>query len=381
MKKGNKKTLVILTIMIFVLLFDIFITKKFNKYSICAFIILLIILSYLLIGIRKSKSRYDKDIILTIIIYVFVYYIIIYLSGLFIGFTRNIYSIDFINIIKNTLPVILLITFSEVLRYIINSQIKDNKWLLIISALSFTLLDSVLIIKSTDFSDFYKILNSFGLFVLPNLSKSLFLTYLTTKTSYKSSLVYRYLMEIPKYIIPILPNFGNYLESILYILIPLLIFISIYNIFEKLKHKKVLTKETNKFQKFSYIFLTIILFLLICTTSGIFKYRSFVIATGSMTPNINKGDMVIIKKLTDEEKNNLKVGDVIAFNMDDRVVVHRIIKKYSTSSGVFYNTKGDNNNSADGYLLEIDNIVGLEKFRIRYVGYPTIAIYDRIKGD
>lgn len=100
-----------------------------------------------------------------------------------------------------------------------------------------------------------------------------------------------------------------------------------------------------------------------------------------MTPNINKGDMVIIKKLTDEEKNNLKVGDVIAFNMDDRVVVHRIIKKYSTSSGVFYNTKGDNNNSADGYLLEIDNIVGLEKFRIRYVGYPTIAIYDRIKGD
>ena len=35
----------------------------------------------------------------------------------------------------------------------------------------------------------------------------------------------------------------------------------------------------------------------------------------------------------------------------------------------------------DKYLLDIDNIVGLEKFRIRYIGYPTIAIYDRIKGD
>ena len=32
-------------------------------------------------------------------------------------------------------------------------------------------------------------------------------------------------------------------------------------------------------------------------------------------------------------------------------------------------------------LLDIDNIVGLEKFKIRYIGYPTVAIFDRIKGD
>ena len=65
MKKGNKRSLVILTIIIFVLLFDLFIFKKLDKYSICAFIFLLIGLSYYLIGFRKVKSRYDKDIILT----------------------------------------------------------------------------------------------------------------------------------------------------------------------------------------------------------------------------------------------------------------------------------------------------------------------------
>ena len=156
MKKGNKRSLVILTIIIFVLLFDLFVFKKLDKYSICAFIFLLIGLSYYLIGFRKVKSRYDKDIILTIFIYVFIYYIIIYLSGLFIGFTRNIYSLNFISIIKNILPVLIFITLVEILRYILNTQIKDNKWLLVLSSIVFTLIDTVLIIKVTDFGNFYK---------------------------------------------------------------------------------------------------------------------------------------------------------------------------------------------------------------------------------
>lgn len=381
MKKGDKRTLVILTIIVFVLLFDIFILKKLDKYSICAFITMLIFISYYLIGFRKIKSRYDKDIILTMCIYVFIYYIIIYLSGLIIGFTRNVYSLNILSIFKNVLPVILSITLIEVLRYIINSQIKDSKWLLFFSAIVFTLLDSALIIKATNFTNFYKVLNAFGLFILPNLSKSILLTYLSIKSSYKPCLIYRYLMEIPKYILPIIPNFGNYLESVLYILIPMLIFISTFNIFDKLKYRKIVSKKRNNIEKYIYICLSTFLILLICTSSGLFKYRTFVIATGSMTPNINKGDMVVIEKLSDDEKNKLKEGDIIAFNMDNKVVVHRIIKKYNTSSGVFYNTKGDNNNSPDGYLLDIDNIVGLEKFKIRYIGYPTVAIFDRIKGD
>lgn len=381
MKKGNKRSLVILTIIIFVLLFDLFIFKKLDKYSILAFIFLLIGLSYYLIGFRKVKSRYDKDIILTIFIYVFIYYIIIYLSGLFIGFTRNIYSLNFISIIKNILPVLIFITLVEILRYILNSQIKDNKWLLVLSSIVFTLIDTVLIIKVTDFGNFYKVLNTFGLFVLPSLSKNMFLTFLTTKSSYKPCLIYRYLMEIPKYILPIIPNFGNYLESVLYILVPLLIFLSIYNIFDKLKRRNVIIKNKKNIGNYIYMVLSVFLIVLICTSSGLFKYRTFVIATGSMTPNINKGDMVIIENITEEEKKSLSVGDIIAFKMDNKTVVHRIINKINTSSGVFYSTKGDNNNSPDGYLLDIDNIVGLEKFRIRYIGYPTIAIYDRIKGD
>lgn len=279
------------------------------------------------------------------------------------------------------MPVLISITLVEILRYILNSQIKDNKWLLVFSSIVFTLIDTVLIIKATDFGNFYKVLNTFGLFVLPSLSKNMFLTFLTTKSSYKPCLIYRYLMEIPKYILPIIPNFGNYLESVLYILVPLLIFLSIYNIFDKLKHRNVIIKNKKNIGNYIYIVLSVFLIVLICTSSGLFKYRTLVIATGSMTPNINKGDMVIIENITEEEKKNLSVGDIIAFKMDSKTVVHRIINKINTSSGVFYSTKGDNNNSPDGYLLDIDNIVGLEKFRIRYIGYPTIAIYDRIKGD
>ena len=59
-------------------------------------------------------------------------------------------------------------------------------------------INTVLIIKVTDFGNFYKVLNTLGLFVLPSLSKNMLLTFLTTKSSYKPCLIYRYLMEIPK---------------------------------------------------------------------------------------------------------------------------------------------------------------------------------------
>ena len=73
----------------------------------------------------------------------------------------------------------------------------------------------------------------------------------------------------------------------------------------------------------------------------------------SMSPTFNKGDIIISKKLTTEEKDSLKVQDVITFKydinkngrIDEREFnTHRIIEVVRREDGVLdhYVTKGDN---------------------------------------
>ena len=379
MKKSQIKAIGILAFIALILLFNSFITKIFNQYSICVFILFLVVISYYLIGFEKEKSRYNKDIILSIIIYLTIYYIVTYLLGLFIGFSRNIYSLTLLGIIKNIVPFAILVSLSEILRYIINSKIKENNWILALSVLVFTLIDITFTLNVTDFSDFGSVLKNLGLFILPSLSKNFLFTYLSCKVSFKPNLVYRFIMEMPKYILPIIPNFGIYIESVIYVVIPLLIFMLIYNGFEKRKIKKIILSKSNKHKKLIYSIIILILVLIVSLTSGYFKYQAIVVATGSMTPNINKGDVVVVKKLDEKEILNLNVGDVLVFHRENKIVVHRIYEIYTSGNEIFFKTKGDHNNAPDGYLIEKSEVIGTTKFKVSYVGYPTVILYEKLK--
>lgn len=379
MKRSQKIIIGLLSFMFLVLLINSFITKIFSRYSICAFIFIVLIISYLLLGMEKEKSRYNKDIILSLLIYIAIYYITTYLFGLFIGFNKNVYSSNIILILKNIVPIIILIPLSELLRYIINSKIKDNYILLGLSIFVFTLIDTTITIQASSFKNFYDTLKVIGLFILPSLSKNYLLTYLTIKVSYKPNLVYRYLMELPRYILPIVTSFGVYIESIIYISFPIIVFIIIYNDFKKREKKNIiLSSKFKKNTKFIYYIVTIILITVVSLTSGYFKYQAIVIATGSMTPNINKGDMVVIEKVAPKDAKKLKEGEVLAFKREDKIVVHRIYKIYTSGNEIFFKTKGDHNNAPDGYLTEAKEILGTVKFNIRYIGYPTVALYEKI---
>lgn len=379
MKRSQKIIIGLLSFMFLVLLINSFITKIFSRYSICVFIFIVLIISYLLLGMEKEKSRYNKDIILSLLIYIAIYYITTYLFGLFIGFNKNVYSSNIILILKNIVPIIILIPLSELLRYIINSKIKDNYILLGLSIFVFTLIDTTITIQASSFKNFYDTLKVIGLFILPSLSKNYLLTYLTIKVSYKPNLVYRYLMELPRYILPIVTSFGVYIESVIYISFPIIVFIIIYNDFKKREKKNIiLSSKFKKNTKFIYYIVTIILITIVSLTSGYFKYQAIVIATGSMTPNINKGDMVVIEKVAPKDAKKLKEGEVLAFKREDKIVVHRIYKIYTSGNEIFFKTKGDHNNAPDGYLTEAKEILGTVKFNIRYIGYPTVALYEKI---
>jgi signal peptidase I len=55
-------------------------------------------------------------------------------------------------------------------------------------------------------------------------------------------------------------------------------------------------------------------------------------------------------------------------------VVHRVVDIKEVNGVIRYYTKGDANKQKDtGYVVKED-IVGVVKFKVKYIGYPTLAL-------
>ena len=183
-------------------------------------------------------------------------------------------------------------------------------------------------------------------------------------------------MSLPLYIIPILPKFGDYIESVLRITLPVIFFIWLYRRVEKSKVKKIVIIEKKKILNLFRINVLLFCAILVYLISGLFKYQALVIATGSMIPTINIGDVVIVDKIEGDELKHLQLGEVIAYHKNNVIICHRIVDKIESGDEVFFETKGDNNPSEDQLLVEQSQIVGLVKFKISYIGYPTVVLND-----
>ena len=108
-----------------------------------------------------------------------------------------------------------------------------------------------------------------------------------------------------------------------------------------------------------------------------FRFGAIVIATESMTGEINKGDMIIYERYDGQP---IKEGQVIVFMSYDVRIIHRVVKIEHIGNEVRYYTKGDANEEQDqGYVTEAD-IVGLTDMKLSYVGYPTLWLRELLEG-
>ena len=135
---------------------------------------------------------------------------------------------------------------------------------------------------------------------------------------------------------------------------------------------KVETGVSANIKKIVRIILIIFMIGIVMLTSGLFKYKTIVIASGSMEPIIYRGDISIIRKLSDSEKERLTEGEIIVFKMDGKTVIHRINGIIKSGNDIFYRTKGDNNDTVDNYLIEKQDIIAVSKCIIKYIGYPSL---------
>ena len=365
-------------LLIYIIMFRFVIVKYFLNYVDIINIVFFSILSlwsYFTYGFQKRDNLKDYSVIQTTIICYIFYYILIYILGLFFGFVSNFYSLKLFNIIKNVFVAICFYGVREMYRYMmIKSMNKRNKLSLVFIIGLFTLLDIIMEINIGDFSNVSSIFEFFEVSVIPNVAINLILSYLAYNFNYKALLVFILFYILPNYFMPIFPNLGNYFGSVLKLVFIYYCYYQYSYIIEKWECKEKYVKGNNK--KISSVITIILIVMFVGMVSGLFKYHLFAIVSDSMIPYFSRGDSVLIEKVSVDETESLKVGDVIAFNYNNQMIVHRIVEIKNNGEYYSFITKGDNNPSVDSWILDYEDIYGKVKFVFKYIGIPSVELYD-----
>lgn len=110
-------------------------------------------------------------------------------------------------------------------------------------------------------------------------------------------------------------------------------------------------------------------------TPSFLGIKTYVIVSGSMQPELDIGDIVVVK---DVEENELQKGDIISFREGQNVVTHRIIEIENKDNQEQFKTKGDNNNSVDNNPVKMDAIEGKVITAIPLIGNIALILQGKL---
>lgn len=383
MKKSTLKILILEICMIIVLsmncfVFDIFSIKDYGYFAI---ILTFLFFTIALLGFARNKYNDKRQISVALLVFSALYQAFIFvLFGLKLGFVKSIYNLGINHLFKIVLPVILIIVSSEILRHQMLSKGRYSKLVIVFTTILFILIESFINIGmynlNTPKGIFEFIFFAIFIFVIKNI----FLTFMSYHFGYTPNIVYRIITEIPIYYLPIYPNMNDYLQAVINLILPFILLF--YFIKYTLAHKRnKITKPDGEIKKFikrvlsSLLMMTVISFFLL--VNGVFKYFFLVVGSGSMEKELYVGDMVLVEKITNYD--TLVEGQVLVFKKENKTIIHRIVDINRENDIISIKTKGDNNNSEDKWIVNDKDIIGIAKWKIPYIGYPTIWL-NRLLG-
>jgi len=372
--KKNTKVIYIseIILLIYILFLSLFMNRiSYNLKNSSVVVVLLLVLVILLtfFGFKKDKNYLKGSSARIVTAALMTFMIITYGLGIILGFTRGYIYNNLYEFLKDVSPILIITIEIELLRHtVIKNSFKNKKTIIfytIISIILNIILEINIGILNTAEDKFIFL----STIIFPIIAEEALCSYMTYKIALLPSLIYKLVIKLYIYLVPIIPNLGNYIYSVVNIILPFVI----YSILSKIVIRY--EKEKQKLRKINRVVITIplaaCLVVLILLISGIFKYKLIAIASNSMSPTYKRGDAIIYEKINVKE---LKVGDILAFQKNSIVVTHRIVEIWKQDDRYYFTTKGDNNNTNDADKIEEKNVLGRVQFSFKYIGYPTVLI-------
>lgn len=318
------------------------------------------------------RVKGEKDKTQSLFIALIIYIIIYFLLGLIFGFEKTPYAKDLFNIIKNIWSFGSIIFFQEFIRESLIKNEKKKIWNFILMTIIFMLINLNYNNIESHFTDLKEIFIYTSTILIPAILESAICTYLVYIGGAKFSIIYRLFVTLPSFIVPIIPNLDWFGTAIVGVTLPLAIYIYL-NYVHVNRSERLSKRERRSYNPVVYVPVFIFIGLLAGFVMGLFKYQPIAVLSGSMSPTFNRGDAVVVNKLTTREKGELKKGDIIQYVSGTKYVVHRIVDITNDERGnKLFITKGDHNNTVDADKVALENVKGKVSFVIPLIGYPSV---------
>lgn len=369
-KKDKLNVYSIEIILLVILFFALFVPNIFNRKILACILFIFAIFTYKKIGKKVIESIYKKQVIIIMISAGIIYLSGFYIIGIYFGFYKATIKFSIWAIINYIIPIGVLIISSEVLRNVFVEQKDKLSEILIFIAL--VIVDLLVYKNIYDIDSVEMLLEVVGYVLFASISCNLLYNYVGKRFGNLPIIFYRLITVLYVYIIPIIPDVYVFFRTFLRMIYPYFIYLLLEFLYAKSN-----ISATAIYGRKKNIIIGGILFLLmtgvIMLVSCQFKYGIIVIGSGSMTGTIDKGDSIIFEKY---DNTKLKTGQVIIFEKDGERIVHRIIEIKNVNGEKRYITKGDMNQKADENYITNDKIIGIYKFRIKKIGYPSLWLRD-----
>ena len=371
MKRGHKRLLLFEIVIFVILILNSFVWNILSSYTTSVFLFIILISFKFLFGFERDKHRYLKDLIMETLIFLFVFFILYYLFGVVISFYKADNYLTFYGLTKFIIPTALYLVLREFARYMFMCKSEGSKLLFITSVSLFVLFDVTTALYFGQFTSNYNVFLFVALALLPAISTNIALSYYVNRTGYKPLMLYALVLGLYQYIFPIVPNPSEYVVAVVTFILPIIYAYRLY-IFYRKEHEREVVRDYKKKRYLPLVITSFVTLVLVYLTCGYFNFWVIAVASGSMSPKIDKGDAVIIEKL--DKNDPLKAGQVIAFKYEGIIVVHRLVEIKEDNGITYYYTKGKKKKKRDNFYLKKSDIVGIVNHKIPLIGAPTVWI-------
>jgi len=337
--------------------------------------ILLLLTAVTLIAVKKrsSLSINKKEVLLLSTIIGVIYVALVQMTGIVFGYYQNPYMVKTQEIFTVLLPIVVIIVGSELIRCVLLAQ--KNSFVSILAYLSCVIAETLAYSNLVGIKNFNIFMNFFGMTLFPAICANIYYHYAAKRYGAWPNVAFRLITTLYIYLMPQNTAMADALLACTKMILPIVMLALVSAMYEKknkkaVRHGKVFSAIVTVM---SVTFVVSVAMLISCQ----FRFGALVIATDSMTGEINRGDMILYERYEDQV---IREGQIIVFTENRSKIIHRVIKVENIGGTTRYYTKGDANEDPDsGYRTDAD-IVGVTDVKISYVGYPTLWLQELLKG-
>jgi hypothetical protein len=378
MRKVKGSLLVILTL-VFSYFYFVNIKPACPSFAPCilaSFICFMAYIAYELYGYPKfNDTPVQVTVYKGIVAIMIIYFIVIYVLGIFSGYVKTTYSLS-------TFMIIISLIAMEVFRYILINANRDSDMFPFLTTLILIVLEIASVLDPNVLISTSSLVVYLATIVTPIVIRNILLTLYVQHVNIGIAIIYSIIVLQYRSIIPIVPNLGEFTYSYAEILLSFLVLTMSYRVIIKNYegYPMIGLKDGMSLFDFLLFFLFVVFGVLI---SGVTPIQMYVTENKIKNVSIEAGDAPIVIKGVNPFK--LQEKDIIMYQTDnDELKIYAIntleIIKPETANEVEVRKLYVLNEDNELYLLDNKRIKAKVLYNLKYVFKPSLEIKKYLGG-